>query len=735
MTMHRLNAIPRALLLLALPLGGCVVDDADEESTQTADTDDGSSTTTATATDTDTAGETDGLDTSTGGSDETGGQPGVGGPCAELCADGTPAPDGIAWTKSAGNAVTEHCGTYSMGPSEDASVAVFSMFQDNIVYGNNGKSDATLQSLTVYSEGDDGKVGEWNLISDDDFSLSPLLPEDVEGSVLAPGEGFSFILEGIPFASGDRLGCVVAEFDSGTHVMNLAMRGSTDPMLVFSDAIAEDDAREYSFGSKARAEDAEGTVLTAEGWFDEEMGPGAFADDGSVYLTGRGVTSQLDVTPIAKMEADGSTGWIKMLRGNALDGEPGSAHVHPRKVTDQTGDTGSAEMIQVDDDGNVYVVTNWEDGGAHRGVIVRFAPDGSVDYARSFLRDEGNLANSGSWFHGLTLMGDRILITGDVYSGFSGDPLLLVLDKDTGDEIWSRAFVAQPGSANPAWSVCAGDEDRAVFTGGSNDGIVVSVSGISTDAPSIDWAKKIDVEGAGVKGTSCDIDDAGVAYVAYFGLSTQNKPSMFAVDANGDALWTAQIGNLESSRNLAQTVVHHEGSIYLGGVLSLTGLDTTAGEGFLMKLGASDGALDWAAIYYTGKGTEETGTHGVKGIGIRGDELVLTGQAYTGQNNFEWYKGYWYDAVEAGAEFEVVKEVPTEMLIDLPNHDPDNALVTFDEGLMVPIDAFVTIEDAPSDADLESLELDEAGYGFENLRDNAGPGTDADGVIQFVTEL
>ena len=31
MTMYRLNAIPRALLLLALPLSACVVDDADEE--------------------------------------------------------------------------------------------------------------------------------------------------------------------------------------------------------------------------------------------------------------------------------------------------------------------------------------------------------------------------------------------------------------------------------------------------------------------------------------------------------------------------------------------------------------------------------------------------------------------------------------------------------------------------------------------------------------------------------
>jgi hypothetical protein len=732
MTTLRLNAIPQALLLLALPLAGCVVDDAEEEPGSSADTDSSGSSSNG---DDGTGGETGTVDSSTGGGDETGGQPGVGGPCADLCAEGTSAPDGIAWTKTAGNTVSEHCGTYSMGPSEDASVAVFSMFQDNIAYNNTGDGDATLQSLTVYSEGDDGKVGEWKLLSDADFSLSPLRPEEVEGSVLSAGEGFSFILEGVPFASGERLGCVVAEFDSGTHVMNLAMRGSTDPMLAFSDAIAEDDSREYSFGSKARAEDSEGTVLTAEGWFDEEMGPGAFAEDGSVYLTGRGVTSQLDVTPIAKMQADGSTGWIKTLRGNALDGEPGSAHVHPRKVTDQTGDTGSAEMIQVDDDGNVYVVTNWEDGGAHRGVLVRFAPDGTVDYARSFLRDEGNLANSGSWFHGLTLMGDRILITGDVYSGFSGDPLLLVLDKDTGDEVWSRAFVAQPGSANPAWSVCAGDEDRAVFTGGSNDGIVVSVSGISTDAPSIDWAKKIDVEGAGVKGTSCDIDDSGVAYVAYFGLSTQNKPSMFAVDASGEALWTAQIGNLESSRNLAQTVVHHEDSIYLGGVLSLTGLDTTAGEGFLMKLAATDGALDWAAIYYTGKGTEETGTHSVKGIGIRGDELVLTGQAYTGQNNYDRYKGYWYDAVEAGAEFEVVKDVAGDMLIDLPNHDPSNALVVLDEGLMIDVDEFVTIEDAPSDADLESLDLEQAGYGFESLGDNAGPGTDADGMIQFVREL
>ena len=54
---------------------------------------------------------------------------------------------------------------------------------------------------------------------------------------------------------------------------------------------------------------------------------------------------------------------------------------------------------------------------------------------------------------------------------------------------------------------------------------------------------------------------------------------------------------------------------------------------------------------------------------------------------------------------------------------------------MVEVDGFVTIEDAPSDADLDSLDIEQAGYGFENLGDNGGPGTDADGVIQFVTEL
>lgn len=722
--------------LLALVAGGCPTEDDDDADTPEA----GSDETAADETAGDDDDDDDDADGTTGGSedetgaDETGG-PDVGGdsPCAMACADGLGGVDGLVWYRAAGQEPTDHCGTYHMGISETASVAVFSMFQDSVEYHNDGDEPIELVSIRAYARGEDGRAGEWIPLSNAELSLPPLQDDEVAGTVLAPGDSFSFTLEGMPYASGERQGCVVAETESGEHYINVSMLGSTDPMLEFSDHVDGPDDQEWAFGSQARAENAEGELVVADGWYDEEMGPGAFDGEGNVYISGVATTNLLQVTPVAKLDTDGNTAWVRILEGNALDGEAGTAHLHPKKVTDQTGDVGSSEAMLVDEDDNIYVVSNWEDGGAHRGVIVKLDPEGTVLFSRSFLRDDGGLANSGSWFHAVAKLGDRLLVTGDVYSGYSGDPLLLLLDAENGDMISAHALVAQPGSANPAWSVCADGDDRVVITGGSNDGVVASLSGLSVDTPQVDWISKIDVEGAGVKGTSCDIDGEGVAYVAYFGLSTQNRPSLFAVDPDGLTLWTGQIGNLGSSRNLAQTIVHDEGSIYLGGVLSLSGLDTTAGEGLLMKLDAADGALDWAAIYYSGKGTEETSTHGFKGIGVRDGELLLTGQAYTGLHNIDWYKGYWYDAETAGAEYGPIKDDSGEMLTPLPNHDPEIAIVTLDEGFMTGTDEIMQVLEPPSLDEVDGLDPEVAAFGFEPLRENAGPGTDADGLVQIVT--
>ncbi len=719
---HDLSSISRITLpLLALSIAGCPTPEQDD-----ATTGDGTSTSTDSTAGTDSTGDTDAVD-------ETGGAPVPGfDPCAEACGMAAPAPAGVTWQRSAGATTTDHCGTYHLGISEDATVAVYSMLQDGVTYVNDGDADVTFQSITAYAAGDDGKPGEWNLRSAAELSLPLLTDDEVAGLTLAPGEGFELHVEGVPFASGDRLGCVVAEFDHGVHYMNVVVGGSTDPMLEFSSALGQDDDQEWSFGSKARV-DVDGESVVAEGWHDEQMGPGAVDADGNVILTGLATTSQLDITPVVKLAPDGSMVYAKMLRGQGLGEAPGSAHVHPKGVTDQTGDEGSAQMITTDADGNVYVVSNWEDGGAHRGILVKLDPAGNVLYSRGLLRDGQGLANSGSWFHAIAFTGDRLTITGDVYSGFSGDPLLVTVDPQTGDLLSAHAIVAQPGSANPAWSLCADGDDRVVLTGGSNDGMVASVSGIATGTPTLDWIRKIDIEGAGVKGTSCDMDEQGTAYVAYFGLSTQNQPAMFAVDFDGNALWNARLGNIGSSRNLAQAIVEHEGSVLLGGVLSLTGLDTTAGEGLLLEADASSGALSWAAIYYTGKGTEETSTHGYKGIAIAGDQIVLTGQAYTGTHNIDWFKGYWYDAQTAGAEYMVDSD--GAFLSELPNHDPATSIVVLSEATMPGTDDVLEITDMPLDSDLDALAFEEPGYGVEPLADNAGPGTDADGLVQIVTRL
>ena len=87
--------------------------------------------------------------------------------------------------------------------------------------------------------------------------------------------------------------------------------------------------------------------------------------------------------------------------------------------------------------------------------------------------------------------------------------------------------------------------------------------------------------------------------------------------------------------------------VWLGGRAAIQTADTTAGDGFLLKLDAATGAYGWGGFYYTGKAPGDGMEHRVKGMGFDASgDLHMLLQGYTGTNNFENYAGYWFDLMD-----------------------------------------------------------------------------------------
>jgi hypothetical protein len=79
---------------------------------------------------------------------------------------------------------------------------------------------------------------------------------------------------------------------------------------------------------------------------------------------------------------------------------------------------------------------------------------------------------------------------------------------------------------------------------------------------------------------------------------------------------------------------------------SFTPFDTASGDGFFTSLQATDGAYNFGAFYYTGKGAEEIVEHRVKGLAQSADQLMVVSQNTTGPLDFAQYWGHGYTAID-----------------------------------------------------------------------------------------
>ncbi|MBL4689237.1 MAG: hypothetical protein JKY37_31885 [Nannocystaceae bacterium] len=718
------------LVTLSLGLLGCTSADDDGE-------------TGASATDSTTGGDTSGNNESgsssgpadgTGTDDDTGTETDAdtGGvtavnPCEELCGDmaGAP-PSGLEFHKSAGADATAHCGTYHMGISDDDSVAIFSMFQDNISFVNDGGDAITVSDLQLIPGGADGQELEWTLLSDKDLALPTLSEDEYVGETITADSPLSFYVELKPAASGAREACLVLSTEQGDdYLVTMTGRGSETPLLNFSTHFQIDE--DVRFGALTNLG---GEIVSAMS--NESHEPGIVDSTNAMYSIGRNVgpAGFAEVTSIVKREADGSWGWMKLIEG--LDGAQ-NVDAKILQVSDETADFGSAHVAAVDGDDNLFVVTNVgtsANSDFTQATVVKFDSDGNVLWSRGWVADPEfpAQANDVANFQAMVLTDGKVILTGFTGgSNAAGNGIPIVgLNAETGDLLFNTVFQIDSGGTQEALSIAV-DGDRIYIGGKGARAFVAGLSGLESNSLTLDWSNRIDLGFTGTRIRALTTAEGNVCGLGR-GTSTQNMFHMFCLDSDGEALWNRQLGNLPSSRTRSQVIVYRDGALYAGGAIAVSGL-SSYGEAPLLKV-TTDGELEWSAIYYTGKGAEEIGFHSVKGIEARDGQLYLQGQSWTGPLNSSWYKGFWYDGTDVGLEW-------TEFAdnVDYSYDYGVGALVDNDQGTLIEdTSAYLYFTDIDS-VDPSSVDEGEPAYLFQDARDRRdGPGGDYDGFLQVLTE-
>lgn len=717
---------------LSLVALGCTPSDDDDDGAEAGEDDDtgngtgGSDTTGDDGTGT--QGTGDGTADETG--DDTGDDTGNGSadnPCEALCDGmaGSP-PDGLSLTKSAGAEATAHCGTYHLGISEDDSVAVFSMFQDNVTFVSESDEPITVTDLRLIPGGADGEALEWSLLSDAELSLPPLSEDEYIGRTITADDPLSFYVELKPAASGAREACLALSTDAGDdYLVTVTGRGSESPLLSFSPHLTiEDDVR---FGALTNLG---GEIVAAMSG--ESHGPGIVDSTGAMYTIGRNVGPGgfAEVTAIAKRLPDGSFGWMKLLEGRD-DGMPVDAKI--LQVSDETADFGSAHVAAIDAEDNLYVVTNVgisANADFTRGTVVKLDPDGTVLWSRAWVADPAYpaQANDIANFQAMELADGKVILSGFTGGGNTvgaGIPIV-GLDADSGDLLFSTVFQIDSGGTQEALAMAV-DGDRLYLGGKGARAFVAAFSGLDVDAPTLDWNRRIDLAFTGARVRALTIAEGDVCGLGR-GTSTQNMFHMFCLDDEGNALWNRQLGNLPSSRTRAQVIEYVDGALYAGGVIAVAGL-SSYGEAALLEA-TLDGELDWSAVYYTGKGAEEIGAHGVKGITVRDGQLLVQGQAWTGPLNTGWYRGFWYDGADVGLEWTEFA-ANADYAID---YGVGEVLVDDTGTLITDTSDFLVFTDVDAE-DPASVDEGSPAYLFQDAGERRnGPGGDYDGFLQVLTK-
>jgi len=542
-------------------------------------------------------------------------------------------------------------GSYNIPDNNDpasSNVALFSEQKDLMTLTNRSTADLTVNSITII-ENEGTFDEEFSIVDAESLKNEPLTVAD---QVIPAGGTFDFYVRFYPVFSSERSALLSIDYTAsdGAHTFELNVTGSGRP---------SDNAVPFS-GAALSLHKVLGSIGTDE----QVTGMVGDADGNTYFLAQTKVVPGFDGfyydTVVGRINADGSKGWLKIYsRENAWEWSPDPGQ------NDETGGSPNAIVLA---DGFIYVAGAMSGGNQNNNNAAHVMKVGAADGALAWDKvwrpewtDGSLLDRMNATGYAVDVAGGRVFVTGSSGDGNAAGTLpgnssvfLLALSAEDGTLVFQQAVDVAVGFNDRGYAVASDSTGANVYVGGltNGSGLLVKFGKTDTATPEVAWAKQLDM------GTGSDVygmdEDGGDVYLA---LDRRGAATFFSVarikGADGTVAWAKTYeGNAGDNNNcnLVRVIGEH---VYAGGRIGFSVMDAQMGDGFILRLGKADGALDWSGVYYTGKGPNEIEEHRVKGVAVAGTSLYLVGQVYTGSTGDSSYRydGYWYDGLGSLADY------------------------------------------------------------------------------------
>lgn len=504
-------------------------------------------------------------------------------------------------------------------------------------------SSPEYRTITITNEsGSSLTINNIEISGDEDFSLNTAESglnlwekEELQLSdeVLAADDTYEFHLDFCPVSGGTRTAEISITYNTdSSFTFTVSATGRPEEITGFSQGSLD---MHKIWGGYNTNQD--------------EM-PGAMVADsaGNIYFAGNGKylsndTFYYDIF-VGKVAAEETLGWVKVYHSEYKDYLPDPGQ------NDESG--GSANSLCMDDSGNLYLAASVGKGSnnAFLAMVMKINPvTGEEIWKKYWFPDTDRLSYTDSAeIYGIEAANDTIYVTGGSYDYTSGVQGISVfaLDASSGNLEWSKIINPNGNEyKDRGYAVKAFSTDALYVAGyhgeSTGDAFLCKLNITDTDA-TLAWAQNYSI-GTGSNFNSMDVDASGNVYLSADRRGATTYFSVLKVSADGSTVNGKTFPGTDGDRNNTKVVRIIDGALYAGGRIGYSGLDTQMGDGLLVKISPDDLSLDWAAAYYTGKGSLEICEHYLKGIAMGFSEIILFGQVYTGNSNYYRYYGSWFD--------------------------------------------------------------------------------------------
>ncbi|MBM4343408.1 MAG: PQQ-like beta-propeller repeat protein [Deltaproteobacteria bacterium] len=495
-------------------------------------------------------------------------------------------------------------------------LALFSEQREPFQLGNKTGKAVTIKAITLTPAAGNA-AEEWSLQKYD----IKILPIDAVGHKIENGKGYDFYVRFYPVLGADRAATLKIETDAGNVEVALAGRGAPDSEWAAGTTVDS----ELAFGTPNKDELAGTLVADASG--------AQYASANVDFSTNEGVL-------VGKIGADGKLAWSKFWNGPNKD--------RARDPGQNAESGGSMGSLSLDADGNLYAIAsiamNASNNTFNAG-MAKIKPDGTLAWQNKFGYGDITKATQSAEFYAVDASGSLVYAVGTcgepvTVIGGEGLGLMVALDPKDGS-IKARTGVDFSPTYNDRLYAVRGDGKGNVYAGGIGSAGALLVKFKTADSkPEVEWAKNVGL-GKGGNINGLDVDADGNVYAAFDLRGAFTALALGKFGPDGKLLWSKQFLSGGGDKNNVHFVKLFGGKVWLGGRIFVNGFDGQMGDGLVARL-AGDGALEWSAFHFSGKGPDEIAEHRVKGIAVQGDKVRVLSQVYTGNMNGVRYNGYWY---------------------------------------------------------------------------------------------